>query len=131
VERTLARPLALLAVVGTIVLAPLLATLGLPALVGEWLISGPLRRRPRIAVVAGALVAWGLVFVIAVLGALCGLGDEGNPHACDSVNRMTWAFIAVAAVLTVLACAWPRRAARYALWATPVVMLASLIAFGR
>jgi hypothetical protein len=129
VERTLRRPLALLAVVAAILFAPLTATLGLPALLGEWLIRGALRRWPRIALLVGALVVWALVVVVAMFGALCGLGDDGNPHACDGVHRLTSWFVGIAAALTALACAWPRRTLRYALWATPTAMLASLIAF--
>jgi hypothetical protein len=91
VQRTVPRPLALLAVVAAIFFAPLIAT----------------------------------------LGALCGLGDDGNPHACDGVHRLTSWFVGVALALTALACAWPRRTLRYALWATPTVMLASLIAFAQ
>jgi hypothetical protein len=33
------------------------------------------------------------------------------------------------ALLTAFACAWPRSALRYGLWATPAAMLASLILF--
>ena len=127
--RRVPRPLALLAVVAAIFAAPLTATLGLPALLGEWLIRQPLRRSPRLSVILGALAVWALVFVIAMFGALCGLGDEGNPHACDGVHTLTSWFVGIAAALTALACAWPRAALRYALWATPAAMLASLILF--
>jgi hypothetical protein len=64
-----------------------------------------------------------------VFASLCGLGDEGDPHACDDSTTVTWCFAGIALGLSALACAWPRRALRYALWATPAAMLASVFAF--
>jgi hypothetical protein len=105
------------------------AALALPALVGDGLRRWSLRRRPRVAVLLGALPVWGYVALLALLVPLCGLGDEAG-RACErtasSATPVTWCFGSIAVVLAALACWWPgRRALRNGLCATPALMMAT------
>jgi hypothetical protein len=107
------------------------AALALPALLGERIA----RRRARLGVLVGALVAGAYITVLALLVPLCGLGDAAEP-ACDRMGdaamSVTWWVATVTVVLAALATAWPRRRAlRYALWSMPALMVATfaIIAF--
>jgi hypothetical protein len=104
------------------------AAVALPALVGEGLSSRWLRRWPRVAVLCGGLVACAVVALYALLVSVCGLGDQPNP-VCDRLPDLLHPFGAITLGLTALACAWPNGPARYALWATPAAMMATLVAF--
>ncbi len=103
------------------------AALALPGLIGE-----ALRRRwPRVAALVGGLLACAYIALVGLLVPLCGLGDEVS-KACDRVGgaapALAWWFGAAAVVLTAAACLWPRlRATRYALWATPAGLVATLV----
>jgi hypothetical protein len=106
------------------------AALALPALLGEWVA----RRRPRLGVLVGALLAGAYITVLALLVPLCGLGDEAG-RACDRMSAastsVTWCAGSATLALTVLAIAWPSpRALRYALWSTPALMVATFVAIG-
>ena len=106
------------------------AALALPALLGEWVA----RRRPRLGVLVGALVAAAYVTVLALLVPLCGLGDEAS-RACDRMSAastsVTWCAGSATVALTALAVAWPSsRALRYALWSTPALTVATFVAVG-
>jgi hypothetical protein len=78
-------------------------------------------------VLAGALVAWAYVTVLALLVPLCGLSDSagrGCERMSDAATSVTWSVGAITVALTALAIAWPRRRAlRYALWSTPALMV--------
>jgi hypothetical protein len=80
-------------------------------------------------VLAGALVAWAYVTVLALLVPLCGLSDSAwRPchRMSDAATSVTWCVAAITVALTALAIAWPRRGAlRYALWSTPALMIAT------
>jgi hypothetical protein len=108
------------------------AAVALPGLAGEVLSRWGLRRRPRVAVLIGALLVWGYVALLTLLVSLCGLSDEAH-GPCDpaAAGPLALAFGSLAVVLAVIACALPvRRLPRYALWATPALMLVTVLLIG-
>lgn len=104
--------------------------MAIPGVAGEGLARWPLGRRPRVAIVIGALIALALVVAAGIAPALCHVGDDLDDQ-CDRKGSQGFllgaAGIVAILVLTVLLLRDPQRLnLRRALWAVPLAVLAGL-----